>query len=102
MVPKDWQHPKDSSGDYIPLFQDDDLMEDGDWFQMYETTTEGTSISPVIDTEENLARWLTDNRASACGSMTATYEEWLRMIKVGWAPSFVMFNGNLKSGVSIS
>lgn len=102
MVPKDWLHPKDLDGDYIPLFEDDPLMEEGDWFQMYETTTEGTPISPVMETPEELARWLTDNRASACGSMLATYEEWLRMINVDWAPSFVMFNGKLSSGVSNS
>lgn len=58
--------------------------------QMYETCTEGTPISPVMETPEELARWLADNDASAFGDMTATYEQWLAVCKDGWAPSAVM------------
>jgi len=47
---------------------------------MYETCTEGTPISPVMDSLETLARWLADNGASAFGEMTATYEQWLKII----------------------
>lgn len=54
---------------------------------MYETTSEGTPISPVFETPEELARWLADTGASAFGRSTATYEQWLSMIQVGWAPS---------------
>ena len=49
-------------------------------YQMYETTSEGTPISPVMAGPEELARWLADNKASAFGGMTATYEQWLKMI----------------------
>lgn len=48
-------------------------------YQMYETTTEGSPISPVMDSPESLARWLADNNASAFGSMGASYEQWLRV-----------------------
>ena len=40
-----------------------------------------------------------DNGASACGSMTATHEQWLAMIGMGWSPSMVGQNGRLYSGV---
>ena len=54
---------------------------------MYESCSEGTPISPSFETPEELARWLTDNGASAFGSQTATYEQWLNVCKRGWAPS---------------
>ncbi|KKM21704.1 hypothetical protein LCGC14_1632770 [marine sediment metagenome] len=69
-------------------------------FQMYETTSEGTPISPVMETKEELAHWLADNNANAFGGMTATYEEWLTTIERGWAVSLVGEAGKgLVSGV---
>ncbi len=56
-------------------------------FQMYETTSEGTPISPVMATPESLARWLVDNNASAFAGQTASYESWLRVCLGGYAPS---------------
>jgi hypothetical protein len=50
---------------------------------MYEDTSEGTPISPAFETPEELARWLVDNKASAFGSNTASYEEWLRVARGG-------------------
>jgi hypothetical protein len=68
-------------------------------YQMYENTTEGTPISPVMETPEELARWCADNRVSAFADMTADYEHWLRVAKGGWAPSLIVQNGVMKSGV---
>ena len=120
MVPPDWEHPKDESGNLIPLHGGSfgkkfvswkigkDRWEKGfvwgydekdwvpkdescigtweewegpepleskympDWpeserthFQMYETTSEGTPISPPMESQESLTRWLADNNASA-------------------------------------
>lgn len=69
-------------------------------FQMYEDTSEGTPISPVMDSPESLARWLADNNASAFGDMTATYEQWLRVARGGFACSAVVSNGVMQSGVA--
>lgn len=74
-------------------------------FQMYEDTSEGTPISPVMETPEALARWLTDNNASAFAGETATYEQWLSVARGGWAPSAVMTvgadgRGTMQSGVA--
>lgn len=66
---------------------------------MYENTSEGTPISPAFATPEELARWLADNNASAFGSSTASYEEWLSAAKRGWSPSAIMENGVMMSGV---
>lgn len=72
----------------------------GDGWQMWETTSEGSPISPVFDTPEALARWLADNNASAFGRDGATYDQWLRMIRAGWAPSAVGDGRGLVSGVA--
>lgn len=81
--------------DYMPEFPEGTAT---GWC-MYETTSEGTPISPVLGTPEELAHWLADNGASTFGSMTTTYEHWLRMIRAGWAPSAVAVGGVLRSGV---
>jgi Lhr-like helicase len=144
-VPKEWQHPKDERGKFIPLHGgsvsteqrrwDEERIKWGegfrrcyqegvpwaakeahhdcsfeewtgerpeaedympDWaegerthWQMYEDTTEGTPISPVFATAEELAQWLADTGASAFADMTATYEQWLATCLDGWAPSAV-------------
>jgi len=72
----------------------------GDGYQLWGTSNEGTPMSPVFSEPEGLAHWLADNRASACGSDTATYGQWLTFIKgPGWAPSMVGLAGRLEPGV---
>lgn len=116
-VPATWEHPKKGNGCYIPMHEhfpynaeeiqeglregwlkgkpphyDCDVMpqwpssERTHW-QMYEDTSEGTPISPVMETPEQLARWLADNGASAFAGQGASYEAWLATIKAGSAPS---------------
>lgn len=69
-------------------------------WQMWENTSEGSPISPVCESPEALARWLVDNEASAFGSMTASYDHWLGMIRgPGWAPAGMGQDGRLMSGV---
>jgi hypothetical protein len=123
-VPKDWEHPMNESGAFVPLLSAEDfevrtrkriqrnepLPDPADYmprwtpteathYQMYETCTEGTPISPVFETPETLARWLADNEASAFGSMTASYEAWLRVCRGSSAPSAIMTGGGMVSGV---
>ena len=83
-------------GDYMPDWPEDQRTH----YQMYETCSEGTPISPVMESPEALAHWLADNDASSFGSMTATYEEWLRVCRGGWACSAVISDGVIESGVS--
>lgn len=65
----------------------------GDGWQMWETTSEGSPISPVFASPEELSRWLADTGASSFGGMTATYEQWLGMCRAGWAPSAIAAPG---------
>lgn len=73
---------------------------EGTGWQMWETTSEGSPISPVMPTPEKLARWLADTGASSFGGEGASYTQWLGMIKAGWAPSMIATsNGGIESGV---
>lgn len=93
---EEWDGLKPKESDYMPDWPDSERTH----LQMYEDTTEGTPISPVMSTPEDLARWLCDNRASAFGTMVATYEQWLATIKAGWAPGLVIGGGVMSSGVA--
>lgn len=112
-VPADWQHPTDAQGHLIPLhdrfpynaeevqegLEDGWLVGEPPWYgvgvmpqwpdaerthlQMYETTTEGTPISPVCATAEALATWLVEHDASVFGDSTTSYAHWLAIIRGG-------------------
>jgi hypothetical protein len=81
-----WEGARPMSDDYMP----DWPAEERTHCQMYENTSEGTPISPIFATPEELARWLVDNGASSFANMTATYEQWLRVCKGGFAPSAML------------
>jgi hypothetical protein len=60
----------------------------GDGWQLWETVSEGSPISPVFASAEDLARWMTRNRCTVDGPM-GSYEAALRFVQAGWAPSFM-------------
>jgi len=70
-------------------------------FQLWETVSEGSPISPVFETPEELATWLVESpdykwKKNDAGT---TYEQWLSFISVGWAMSGAVINGTYMSGV---
>lgn len=91
----DYAGPRPSPDDYMPNWSEEQRTH----LMMYEDTTEGTPISPAFETPEELARWLADNGASAFGHDTASYEQWLAMARRGWAPSMIVADGKIMSGV---
>lgn len=52
----------------------------GDGYQLWETTTEGSPISPVFVTLEELAEWCEDG-ATIIGFQKIAKEEWLKAFK---------------------
>jgi hypothetical protein len=52
----------------------------GDGYQLWETTTEGSPVSPVFTTIESLCEWCAEN-ATTFGSATATADEWRGMLE---------------------
>ena len=95
---EEWTGRKPIESDYMPDWDESEKTH----LQMYENTTEGTPISPIMNTPEELAKWIADNNASYFAGEGATYEQWPNTIKAGYAPSAVMMNGVLSSGVTHS
>ena len=73
----EWHGERPVPEDYMPDWPESERTH----WQMYETCTEGTPISPAMESPEALARWLADNGASAFGSSTASYDAWLATIR---------------------
>lgn len=96
LMPYDqWAGQRPFSGDYMPNWPKDQRTH----YMMYEDTSEGTPISPAFETPEELAEWLVDNNASAFAGQTATYDAWLRVANGGFAPSMIIQDGHMMSGV---
>lgn len=95
MTYEEWTGPRPEADEYMPDWPESERTH----IQMYEDCSEGTPISPVMEKPEELARWLADNNASAFGSMTASYEQWLATIKRGFAFSMVIEDNKIRSGV---
>lgn len=57
----------------------------GDGWQIWETTTEGSPITNVCETPEELAQWATDHRVSIFAEDTMSADEWLNFIRANEA-----------------
>lgn len=67
----------------------------GDWYQIWETVSEGSPISPPLEKPEFLATWMATKYPE-----DGTYTTWLRFINgPGWAPSGAISDGKWLSGV---
>jgi hypothetical protein len=70
----------------------------GKGYQLWETVSEGSPISPVFATPEELADWLTKNSTGMHAGTSR--EQWLKFIcGPGWAPSFIGVGNKLMTGV---
>lgn len=75
---------------------------EGEGWQLWETVTEGSPISPAFATPQRLALWMAspEYRWGASKDETISYESALAFVRSGWAPSFVSTPGTgLVSGV---
>lgn len=83
---------------YYRTFSDDDAT----WFQMYETVSEGTPVSPPFATREELVSYLAANGDfwdQERGTKPLSREAYEKFVNAGWAPSMVMDGGKMMSGV---
>ena len=63
----------------------------GDGYQIWETVSEGSPITPVFKTPEELAQWCVGAYGKAWFRYEESYESWLSFITgPGWRPTFVM------------
>lgn len=78
----------------IPSMPDpDDYMPDGDWYQLYETVSEGTPLSPPFKTTEELINWLSNNVDYWGNSWTRKQAEGI--VKKGFVFSMGIMEGKL-------
>lgn len=72
--------------------------EEPTWFQLYETVSEGTPVSPAFATEGELIDYLVvngDSWGDGAGYSKAAAE---RLVRGGWAPSLIMTGGQIYNG----
>jgi len=62
---------------------------------MYETTTEGTPVSPAFEKPQDLAKWLVDNNVPVFANMMATYEQWMDIIMNSAGPMLLPESGKM-------
>ncbi len=69
----------------------------GDGYQIWETVSEGSPISPVFATPEELASYMAGRRWGADNG--SSFETWLKFINgPGWAPTMVVDSNGLRVG----
>lgn len=89
-----WSDNPPDIGYYRPKWKDSERT----CFQMYETVSEGTPVTPVFETEEALVDYLVNVGERHGGKHSRKAAE--AFVKDGWAPSFVMTpEHGIKSGV---
>ena len=60
---------------------------EGPGYQLWETVSEGSPITPVFAEAEGLARYMTRHGWGAGNPMASSFEVAMRFIDAGWAPS---------------
>lgn len=81
------------------------------WWQVYETVSEGTPVSPPFETQQELFDYLVangdywDQNRRKKGNTMMDCDPWTReqaagfVFGAGWVPSLVISNGVVKSGI---
>lgn len=75
----------------------------GDGWQMWETVSEGSPVSPVFPDAEGLAQWLTTpdgGKMAGPSRRPMSIEQARGFVAAGWAPSFIGNAGGLHDGAS--
>lgn len=72
----------------------------GEGWQLWETTSEGSPVSPVFPTREGLVEWLTTGYAAvpAGHGRNLTREQAEAFVGAGWAPTFIDQGAGLRRG----
>ncbi len=93
-VPPDYQHSTDSDGEYIDGAHLEPLWytpaEQKSCFQVYQNVSEGTPVSPIFRSTEELCHWMVAQGESP--DAVAAF------LELGHAPSLVVSNNGTISG----
>lgn len=73
----------------------------GEGYQIWETVSEGSPVSPVFATPEELADWMVLNDDSV--TKDTTRDQWLSFIHgPGWAPSLIQDAKGIRAGTHVT
>jgi hypothetical protein len=93
-VPPGYQHPTGSDGEYIDGAHLEPLWhmsaDQKSCYQIYQNVSEGTPVSPIFQTEEELCQWMVAHGESP--------EAAAAFLETGHAPSLVVSSDALLSG----
>lgn len=71
----------------------DDYMPEGEWYQVFETVSEGTPTTPAFETTEELVQWMANNKDYWGAQWTE--EGARRLVQDEWAPSMIVADGKV-------
>jgi hypothetical protein len=71
----------------------------GDGWQIWETVSEGSPVSPVFATPEEIARWMVIPGNDTSTTKGTTYEQWMGFLGVGWCMSGYSDSNGYQNGV---
>lgn len=103
----EWSGPPPDPTYYRPAWKPEDMT----WYQVYETVSEGTPVTPPFATREELVEYLVangdfwDQKRRAEGNSFMECAPWKRkdaeafVFGGGYAPSLVVIDGKVMSGV---
>lgn len=75
----------------------------GEGWQAWESVSEGSPISPVFATAEELAAWWSNpDRTDRWKKDWMPYDHALKLVKAGWAPSGATIGGEFVPGVEVA
>jgi hypothetical protein len=95
----------------VEYYRPDWKQEEMTWWQVYETVSEGTPVTPPFATREELVEYLVangdywDQKRRKEGRSLMPCEPWTRkqaesfVFGAGWAPSLIVTGGRVMSGV---
>lgn len=107
-APAGMQYHEWDSGPPDPYYYQHGIKaEDCTWFQVYETVTEGTPVSPPFATTEELVQYLAEHgdfwdqqriqEGRQSGPAGWGIEAARKFVGAGWAPSMLVTNGVIKT-----
>ncbi len=115
-VPADWKHPKDDQDEFVGLHDqtyeeslaEEDYGQKPEWFreaftsepthyQLYETVTEGTPMSPVFETKEELGDWMMIHPDPVWGQRSREAVD--AFLESEWSISMMMIGGKVMDGM---
>lgn len=91
----DWEGDPPKRENYVPY-----AKADATWFQMYETVSEGTPLSPPFATPAELVDWLCSNK-DFWGYGPRVREVAEQFVMSGWAPSMIVAGGVMGEGIEM-